>query len=171
LPSALIVALLAARTADECAGFLTPGAFESFHRELGLSYSGASFVLVVAAPGAILGNVFTVLGDHRSRRAIGASGAIGYAAALIAFGTAQSMPVLAIASFALGMSATALVHGTELALVDLAGDDVTAYFARGMVFGAAGGVLAAWLLTRRPVKALTAAVEARERRRTQERAG
>jgi len=120
LPSALIVALLAARTADECAGFLTPGAFESFHRELGLSYSGASFVLVVAAPGAILVNVFTVLGDHRSRRAIGASGAIGYAAALIAFGTAQSMPVLAIASFALGMSATALVHGTELALVDLA---------------------------------------------------
>jgi len=146
LPSALIVALLAARTADECAGFLTPGAFESFHRELGLSYSGASFVLVVAAPGAILGNVFTVLGDHRSRRAIGASGAIGYAAALIAFGTAQSMPVLAIASFALGMSATALVHGTELALVDLAGDDVTAYFARGMVFGAAGGVLGPALL-------------------------
>lgn len=141
MPSALIAALLAARTADECAGFLTPGAFESFHRELGLSYSSASLVLVLAAPGAILGNVFTMLGDHRSRRAIGAGGAFGYAAALLAFGTGQSMAVLAIASFALGMSATALVHGTELALVDLAGDDVTAYFARGMVFGAAGGVL------------------------------
>jgi predicted MFS family arabinose efflux permease len=146
LPSALILALLGARTADECAGFLTPGAFESFHRDLGLSYSSASLVLVIAAPGAIVGNVFTVLGDHRSRRAIGAGGAFGYAAALLAFGTGQSFAVLAIASFALGMSATALVHGTELALVDVAGKDVTAYFARGMMFGAVGGVLGPTLL-------------------------
>jgi predicted MFS family arabinose efflux permease len=138
--------LLAARTADECAGFLTPGAFESFHRDLGLSYSSASLVLVIAAPGAIVGNVFTILGDHRSRRAIAAGGAFGYAAALLAFGAGQSFAVLAIASFALGMSATALVHGTELALIDVAGDDVTAYFARGMVFGALGGVLGPALL-------------------------
>ncbi len=137
---------MGARTADECAGFLTPGAFASFHRELGLSYSSASLVLVLAAPGAIVGNVFTILGDHRSRRAIGAGGALGYAAALLAFGTGQSFAVLAIASFALGMSATALVHGTELALVDVAGDEVTAYLARGMVFGAVGGVLGPALL-------------------------
>ncbi len=125
----MILALLGARTADECAGFLTPGSFESFRHDLGLSYSSASLVLVIAAPGAILGNVFTVLGDHRSRRAIAAGGAFGYAAALLAFGAGQSFAVLAIASFALGMSATALVHGTELALVDVAGDEVTAYFA------------------------------------------
>ncbi len=103
-------------------------------------------MLVIAAPGAIAGNVFTVLGDHRSRRAIGAGGAFGYAAALLAFGTGQSFAVLAIASFSLGLSATALVHGTELALVDIAGDDVTAYFARGMMFGAVGGVLGPVLL-------------------------
>ncbi len=141
-----MLALLGARTVDECAGFLTPGAFESFRRDLGLSYTQASIVLVIAAPGAIVGNVFPILGDHRSRRAIAAGGAFGYAAALMVFGLGHALVALAVASFAVGMSATAMIHGTELALVDVAGEDVTAYFARGMVFGAAGGVAGPALL-------------------------
>jgi len=133
--------LLGARTADECAGFLTPGSFEAFRHDFGLSYTRASVVLVVAAPGAMAGNIFPVLGDHRSRRAIAVTGAFGYAAALLLFGLTPAYPMLVVASFALGMSATALVHATEIALVDVAGTDVTAYFARGMVFGAAGALL------------------------------
>jgi MFS family permease len=103
-------------------------------------------VLVAGAPGAIIGNIFPVLGDHRSRRAIAASGAFGYAATLFAFGCAPGFAVLTITSFLMGMAATALISGTELALVDEAGDAVTAYFARAMVFGAAGGVLGPALL-------------------------
>jgi hypothetical protein len=65
---------------------------------------------------------------------------------LALFGVGDSLFVLSAASFTLGMSATAMIHGTELALVDVAGDEVTAYFARGMVFGAVGGVLGPVLL-------------------------
>jgi hypothetical protein len=46
----------------------------------------------------------------------------------------------------MGLSATALISGTELALVDEAGADVTAYFARSMVFGAVGGLCGPALL-------------------------
>ena len=39
-------------------------------------------MLVAAAPGAIVGNVFAVLADYRSRRVIATGGAFGFAAAL-----------------------------------------------------------------------------------------
>ena len=135
-----------ARTVDECAGFLPAASFASFRPDLGLSYSQASLVLVLAAPGGILGNVFPVLADHYSRRAIAAGGAFGYAAGLLAFGVGRSFAVLACASFAIGFCATALINGSELALVDLAGADVTAYLARGVLFGTAGGLLGPALL-------------------------
>ena len=130
-----------ARTVDEAAGFLPAAAFESYRVALGLSYSQASLVLALGAPGAIVGNIFPVLGDHYSRRVIAAGGAFGYAATLCAFAVGSSFGVLAGASFAMGFCATAVISGTELALVDVAGDAVTAYFARGVLFGTAGGLL------------------------------
>ena len=146
MPAALVLALLAARTVDECAGFLPAASFASFRAALGLSYSQASIVLVLGAPGAMLGNVFPVLADHVSRRAIAAGGAFGYAAGLLAFALGHSFAVLACASFAIGFCATALINGTELALVDVAGADVTAYLARGVLFGTVGGLLGPALL-------------------------
>jgi MFS family permease len=141
-----VLALLAARTVDECAGFLPTASFASFRLDLGLTYSQASLVLVLGAPGAIVGNVFPVLADHFSRRVIAAGGAFGYAGALFAFAFGRSFGVLACASFAIGFCATAVINGTELALVDIAGPDVTAYFARGVLFGTIGGLLGPVLL-------------------------
>jgi MFS family permease len=65
---------------------------------------------------------------------------------LFTFGAAPGFAVLVVASFFTGMSAHALISGTELALIDEAGDAVTAYFARSMVFGAAGAALGPALL-------------------------
>jgi MFS family permease len=135
-----------ARTADECAGFLPAASFASFRSDLGLTYTQASLVLVLGAPGGILGNLSAVLADHRSRRVIAATGAFGYAGSLLAFGAGQSFAALACASFTTGFFAHTLVNGTELALIDVAGERVSAYLARGMLFGTAGGILAPALL-------------------------
>jgi MFS family permease len=137
-----VLALLAARTVDECAGFLPAASFASFRSDLGLTYAQASLVLVLGAPGGIAGNLSAVLADHRSRRVIAAAGAFGYAGSLFAFGTGQTFAALACASFTTGFFAHTLINGTELAMIDVAGDRVSAYLARAMLFGTAGGVLA-----------------------------
>ena len=98
-------------------------------------------MLVAAAPGAIAGTVFSVLADYRSRRVIAAGGAFGFAAALAVYGLAPSFPMLVVASFVLGCAATALCDATELALVDVSGDDAPAAVSRSHLFGAVGDLL------------------------------
>lgn len=141
-----MLALLAVRLVDELAGFLPTGAFESFRDDLGLTYTQASAVLVAATPGAIAGNVFPVLADRRSRRVIASGGAFGFAAALATFGIASSFPVLVTASFALGMASTAMVDAAEVALVDVAGAEVSAQISRSSLAGAVGDLLGPALL-------------------------
>ncbi len=141
-----MLALLAVRLVDELAGFLPTGAFESFRDDLGLTYTQASAVLVAAAPGAIAGNVFPVLADRRNRRVIASGGAFGFAAALATFGIASSFPVLVTASFALGMASTAMVDAAGVALVDVAGDEVSAQISRSSLAGAVGDLLGPALL-------------------------
>lgn len=141
-----MLALLAVRLVDELAAFLPTGAFESFRDDLGLTYAQASAVLVATAPGAIAGNVFPVLADHRSRRAIASAGAFGFAAALATFGLASSLPTLVLASFALGMASTAMVDAAEVALVDVAGDEVSTQLSRSSLAGALGDLLGPALL-------------------------
>ncbi len=99
-------------------------------------------MLVLGAPGGIVGNVSAVLADHRSRRVIAAAGAFGYSLSLFAFGTGQTFAALACASFTTGFFAHTLINGTELALIDIAGDRVGAYLARAMLFGTGGGMIA-----------------------------
>jgi predicted MFS family arabinose efflux permease len=141
-----VLALLAVRLVDEFAGFLPNGAFESFRSDLGLSYTQASAVLVVAGPGAIVGNVFAVLADYRSRRVIAAGGAFGFAAALAVFGLAPTFPLLLVAAFGLGCASTAMCDATEIALVGIAGDDSATQMSRSFLFGAAGDLLGPFLL-------------------------
>jgi FSR family fosmidomycin resistance protein-like MFS transporter len=98
-------------------------------------------VLTVAAPGAIVGTVFSVLADFRSRRVIASGGAMGLALALVTFGVAPGFPFLVVASFVYGCAATALCDASELALVDLSGDDAPAAVSRSHLFGAVGDLL------------------------------
>lgn len=129
------------RLADESLGFLREGAFESWRSDLGLSYREAATVLVAAAPGSIVGGVFSALADYRSRRLIASGGAFGFAASLLAFALGHSFVVLVAASFGLGVAATAMVHACEVALIDLAGERLEQAIGSASLFGAAGDLL------------------------------
>jgi MFS family permease len=131
---------------DEFAGWLPDGAFESFRADLGLTYTQASIVLVAAAPGAIVGNVFAVLADYRSRRVIATSGAFGFAASLAAYALAPGWGVMVVASFALGCASSAMCDATDVALVDVAGEETAAQFSRAFIFGGVGDLLGPLLL-------------------------
>jgi predicted MFS family arabinose efflux permease len=126
------------RLADESFAFLREGAFESWRAGLGLSYREAAAVLVAAAPGSIAGSAFSALADVRSRRVIASGGAFGYAASLLGFALGRDVFVLALSSFVLGVAATAMVHACEVALVDLAGDDLEPALGVANFFGAIG---------------------------------
>jgi MFS family permease len=79
-------------------------------------------VLVAAAPGAIVGNVFAIAADHCSRRVIASIGTFGFAVTLLMFAAGRSFAVLLVAGFCLGMFATAMIDAGELALLDVAGE-------------------------------------------------
>ena len=141
-----MAALLLAGFADETVAFLPAGALESFRSDLGLTYAQAGAVVVLIGPGALLGNVATVAADVVSRRAIATVGAAGYAGALALFAAGDGLAALAGASLLLGASSTAMVDATEIALADVAGDQLPAYLARGNLLAVAGDVCGPLLL-------------------------
>jgi FSR family fosmidomycin resistance protein-like MFS transporter len=98
-------------------------------------------VLAAAAPGAIAGNGFAIASDYLSRRVIAAGGAFGFAGALALFALGDSFATLAFASFLYGMAATAMIDASEVALVDVAGDDLAPTLARTNLLGALGDVV------------------------------
>jgi FSR family fosmidomycin resistance protein-like MFS transporter len=98
-------------------------------------------VLALIAPGALLGTGFTAATDRASRRVIAAGGAFGFAASLALFATGRSWAVLAAAALVMGAASTAMVDAVEVALVDLAGDDLRRYLARSNLLGSVGDLL------------------------------
>lgn len=137
---------MAARLFDEFGVFLPEGSYESFRADLGLSYSHASWVLIAIAPGAIAGNAFAIAADFSSRRVIAASGALGFAASLVMFGVGQHFAVLVVAAFLIGMCTTAMVDASELALIDVSGDDSEDNIARSFAVSSVGDLLGPALL-------------------------
>jgi predicted MFS family arabinose efflux permease len=137
-PVGLVAVLLSLRMFDEIAWFFPAGTYAAFRHDLGLSYAQASAVLAAAAPGAIVGNVFSVAADYVSRRVLAAGGAFAFAASLLLFGAAHSFAALAIASLVMGLAATAMVDAGEVALADLAGDDLAPTLAAGNLLGSIG---------------------------------
>lgn len=145
-PVSAVGAVLLARLADESAVFLPFGALESFRADLGLTYAEAGTVLAAIAPGALVGGVFAAAADRYSRRVISAGGAFGFALALALFAVGGSFGMLAAGAFLMGMSSTAMVDGAEVALVDLAGDDLRRYLARSNLLATVGDLLGPVLL-------------------------
>lgn len=138
--------MLLARLADESAIFLPFGSLESFRADLGLTYSQAGAVLAAIAPGALAGGVFAAAADRYSRRVISAGGAFGFALALALFAFGGSFAVLAAGAFLMGMASTAMVDAAEVALVDLAGEDLRRYLARANLLATVGDLLGPALL-------------------------
>jgi predicted MFS family arabinose efflux permease len=137
---AALAAVLLVRLADEAAVFPVFGTLESFRADLGLTYTQAGTVLAAIAPGALVGGVFAAAADRFSRRVIAAGGAVGFTVSLAMFAVGGSFATLLAASFVMGMASTAMVDGAEVALVDMAGDDLRRYLARANVLATVGGL-------------------------------
>jgi predicted MFS family arabinose efflux permease len=133
--------LVLVRFADEWTSFLPAGAMEPMRGALGLSYAQISAVLVALPAGGLLGEVFVVAADYVSRRLLASLGALAYGLALIAFGLGHSLTTLVVASFAWGAASDAFVHGAEVALADLAEDQLPRALARMNGWAAVGDLL------------------------------
>jgi FSR family fosmidomycin resistance protein-like MFS transporter len=130
------------RFADEWFTFFPAGALEPMRADLALSYAEGGAVLVALAGGGLVGVIFEVAADYVSRRALAALGALAYGLAMIAFGLADSFPWLVAAAFVWGAASDAFVHGCEVALVDIAGEDLPRALARVNAWAAVGDLLA-----------------------------
>jgi MFS family permease len=137
----VLAAVLAVRLLDESNAFVLPGTFESLRADIGLSYSQASSAFVGIAVGAVLGIGATVAADYRSRRVICAAGAFGYALSLVLIGVGQSYLSLIAGSVILGMASTAMVDAAEIALADLAGEDLERHLTTQNLWGSVGDLV------------------------------
>jgi predicted MFS family arabinose efflux permease len=141
LPLGLLASLLLVNLADEWFAFLPAGAMESIRADLGLSYAQAGVLLALLPAGGVLGIFLMAAADFVSRRLLGAAGALVYALCLMTFATGRSFAALAIASVLWGAASDAFVHATQLALAELAGDELDATLARTNVLGSVGDLL------------------------------
>ena len=135
--------------------FLPFGTLESFRSELRLTYAQAGAVVAAIAPGAVVGGVFVAAADRFSRRVITAGGAFGFALSLAMFAIGGSFFMLALAGFVMGMASTAMVDGAEVALVDMAGDDLRRYLARSNLLATVGDLLGPGLVAAAAVAGLS----------------
>ncbi|HKF91197.1 MAG TPA: MFS transporter [Acidimicrobiia bacterium] len=141
MPLGLIASLLLVNLADEWFSFLPAGAMESIRADFGLTYAQAGVLLALLPAGGLLGIFLMAAADFVSRRLLGAAGALVYALCLLTFATGRSFAVLAIASLLWGAASDAFVHATQLALAELAGDELDATLARTNVLGSVGDLL------------------------------
>jgi len=128
--------------ADEWFTFLPAGVLEGLRQDVGLTYAQGGLVLAALSLGGMIGVVFQAAADYVSRRALATLGALAYGAAMIAFGLAESFWPLFVAAFVWGAASDASIHGCEVALVDLAGPDLTRVLARVNAWSAVGDLLA-----------------------------
>ncbi|HXQ09363.1 MAG TPA: MFS transporter [Caulobacteraceae bacterium] len=140
-PFALAAALTFVRFADEWTTYLPAGAFEPIRTDLALHYVQASAPLIALPAGGLVGAGLVVAADYVSRRWLSALGALAYGAAMIAFGLSHSIWVMVAAAFVWGAASDAFVHGAEVALVDLAGDDLPAALAKMNTWSSVGDLL------------------------------
>lgn len=136
-----------ARFADEWFTFFPAGVLEPMRAGVGLTYAQGGAVLVALAGGGLVGVVFEVAADYVSRRILAGFGALAYGLAMIAFGLADSFTGLLAAAFVWGAASDAFIHGCEVALVDLAGEDLPRVLARVNAWAAVGDLLAPLTLT------------------------
>jgi FSR family fosmidomycin resistance protein-like MFS transporter len=133
--------------ADELFTFLPAGAAASIRADLGLSYAEAGLVLAMLSAGGFLGVFATAAADFVSRRALASAGALLYGLCMLAFAAGRSFWVFVVAAFLWGAASDAFLDAAQVALADLAGDDLDATLARANLFGAVGDLLGPVVLT------------------------
>lgn len=129
------------RFADEWVTFFPAGALVPIQDDLDLSYAQAGIVLASLPAGGILGLGFNVAADYVDRRLLASLGALCYGLCMITFALADSFSIMVAAGFVWGMASDAFVHACEVALVELARDDLAPALARVNAYGAVGDLL------------------------------
>lgn len=128
--------------ADEFATFLPASAIAAIRTDLDLSYAQAGTVLGMLSAGGVVGNFLTAAADFVSRRLLTGAGAAVSGACMLTFAFGGSFLPLALAAFVWAAASDAFVHGSQVALADLAGDDLEPTLARMNLLGSIGDVLA-----------------------------
>ncbi|MCU1504046.1 MAG: hypothetical protein JWM12_3400 [Ilumatobacteraceae bacterium] len=114
------------RLFDEWWSYLPAGIVDDLHRDLGISYVGAGWLLSLLTLGALVGSPLSLLADHADRRVCAVTGALLVAAGLTTYALGAPFVVLAIATSTLGTASDLLVDSIEAAvseLPDVGGDD------------------------------------------------
>lgn len=141
LPLSLVLALAGARLADEWWTYVPAGVLPQLRADVGLSYAQAGVVLTSLMAGGLLGHGLWVAADFISRRLLATGGALVYGLCMIAFAISDQFAVLVMAGLLWGAASDAFIGGCEVALVEFAGDDLTAALARVNTYGAVGDLL------------------------------
>jgi hypothetical protein len=141
-----VASLLAVRLFDEWFSFLPAGSLEPLRRDLDLTYVQLSSLLILMTAGGLVGGLFAIAADRVSRRAQASLGALGYGVSLACWGLGEHAWILGLGAFLLGLSSDALLSACEVALVDLAGDDLAGVLALGNLGAEIGDLLGPLLL-------------------------
>lgn len=141
-----MASLLLVGLADETVAFLPYGAVESIRRDVGLTYVEAGVLLALFPGVGLLTTPLGVVADHVSRRVMAAVGGIGYGAGICLFASAGGFWVLFTAVLVMGIAGDAMVRAVEVAMVEVAGDDVEPALARSNLLGAVGDIIGPLLL-------------------------
>jgi len=141
-----VTSLLLVRFADETVSFLPSGALEPIRQDIDLTYVQAGFLLALFPGVGLIATPLGVLADHLSRRLMAAVGGVGYGVGLWLFAVAESFPMLVLAVVVMGVLGDGLVRAVEVALVDVAGDNLEPALARTNLLGAVGDLVGPLLL-------------------------
>ncbi len=141
-----MASLVAVRLFDEWFSFLPTGSIEPLRSELDLTYRQVAVLLTLMWVGGLVGGLAGIAADRMSRRLLGSVGAFGYGLSLACWGLGQHWWVLAVGSLLLGLSADAMLAACEVALVDLAGDDLVRVLAPGNLGAELGDLIGPLLL-------------------------
>ena len=142
----LVASLVAVRLFDEWFSFLPTGSIEPLRSELDLTYGQVAVLLTMMWVGGLVGGLAGIAADRMSRRVLASLGALGYGLSLACWGLGQDWWVLAVGSLLLGLSSDAMLAACEVALVDLAGDDLVRVLAPGNLGAEVGDLIGPLLL-------------------------
>jgi MFS family permease len=146
VPVALFGALLVVRLFDEAGSFLPYGAAPQLRTQLDLIYAQVGVLLTAMPAGGVVGLGLAALADVVSRRRLAAISTSVLALTMAAFAMSDEFLVLAAAAFVYGAASDGMISPVEVALADLAGDDLDGALARTNLFATVGDFLAPALL-------------------------
>ncbi|MEO5901792.1 MAG: MFS transporter [Ilumatobacteraceae bacterium] len=146
LPGSVIGAALVVRLFDEWWSYLPAGIVDDLHRDLGVSYAGAGWLLSLLTLGALVGSPLALMADHVDRRLCAVGGAVVIAACLAAYALGAPFWVLVIATSLLGTASDLLVESIEASLSELPEERLDRVLGRQHALSSVGDLLGPALL-------------------------